>query len=267
MTPDLKHLLELAAEPVAEPDLVNTAWSGAQLQRRRSRSIAVGTAAAAAAAVLSRSPNFRSAGPAMVPFRRRARRCPRPCGTVASSRCSESGDRSGHTPRRSRICPRPSEPAREHVALPERLGFDFGDELPVVSPEAAEYTREVFEAPCACGVAAHERGRGRPSRALPPHVAPALHRGSRPATAAGPRRGGKPDRTDVGLGHRRRSSPGRVLPARQGAGARCLHWAGEVAAGPGHYLNRAGWSDDNSTIIAGSDASNGRSFPRRAWFA
>ncbi len=53
---------------------------------------------------LPRSPNFRSAGPARVPFRRRARRCPRPCGTVASSRCSESGDRSGHTPRRLRIC-------------------------------------------------------------------------------------------------------------------------------------------------------------------
>ena len=51
MTSDLKHLLNVAAEPVAERDFVATAWHGARQRRRRNLVTALGAAAAAAAVV------------------------------------------------------------------------------------------------------------------------------------------------------------------------------------------------------------------------
>lgn len=55
MTPDLTHLLEQVAAPVAERDFVDTAWEKARLRRRRNHVAMLGAAAAAsvvAAAVM-----------------------------------------------------------------------------------------------------------------------------------------------------------------------------------------------------------------------
>lgn len=48
MTSDLKHLLDVAADPVAERDFVDAAWLGARLRRRRSHLAVLGAVAAAA---------------------------------------------------------------------------------------------------------------------------------------------------------------------------------------------------------------------------
>lgn len=263
MTPDLKHLLELAAEPVAERDLVNAAWSGAQLQRRRSRWIAVGTAAAAAAAAaavvaITQLP-VGGSGDGAVPAK-----SPKVSSTVWDGREFEVlGVRGqvGPHPTQVQDLPRPSEPAREHVALPERLGFDFGDELPVVSPEAAEYTREVFEAPVRAVLLRTSEGGVvhpvlyRPTSPLPYTVAHDL-----PLRQVLDEEGNPTEPMSVSaIADDRR----RVVFFQRGKVQVLDAFTGQVKSLPvlDNYLNRAGWSDDNSTIIAGSDAKQWQIFP------